>query len=122
MNNDLISRKALKEAIRKRLCISSLQYLTEQEKIIVDEIDNASPVEAPTELCKGCRFLQDCETCEEKLRPQGEWLELKTNPPFLDHKFYICSLCNREIDVILPEGSLNDYPYCHCGAKMEVER
>lgn len=39
---DLISRKELKEAIRKRLCISSLKYLTEQEKVIVEEIDNAT--------------------------------------------------------------------------------
>lgn len=43
-NNDLISREALKEAIRKRLCISSLKYLTEQEKVIVEEIDNASTI------------------------------------------------------------------------------
>lgn len=45
MNNDLISRSALKEAIRKRLGISSLKYLTEQEKVIVDEINNAPTVE-----------------------------------------------------------------------------
>lgn len=52
MNNDLISRSALKEAIRKRLGISSLKYLTEQEKVIVEEIDNAPTVEE---------------------RPKGEW-------------------------------------------------
>lgn len=44
MTDDLISREALKESIRKRLGISSLKYLTEQEKVIVDEIDNAQPV------------------------------------------------------------------------------
>jgi hypothetical protein len=44
MNNDLISRKALKQAIRKRLGISSLKYLTEQEKVIVEEIDNAPTI------------------------------------------------------------------------------
>jgi len=43
---DLISREALKEAIRKRLGISLLKYLTEQEKVIVEEIDNA-PTVAP---------------------------------------------------------------------------
>lgn len=43
--NDLISREALKEAIRKRLGISSLKYLTEQEKVIVEEIDNAPAAE-----------------------------------------------------------------------------
>ena len=41
MNDDLISRRALKESIRKRLCIRSLNYLMPAEKVIVDEIDNA---------------------------------------------------------------------------------
>lgn len=44
MDNDLISRSALKEAIRKRLCISSLKFLTEQERVIVEEIDNVQAV------------------------------------------------------------------------------
>ena len=43
-HGDLISREALKEAIRKRLGISSLKYLTAQEKVIVEEIDNAPTV------------------------------------------------------------------------------
>lgn len=122
MNNDIISRSALKKAM-----VEERRYLLNRGQICAEHIlvhhclpliDNAPPVEVPTELCKGCRFLQDCETCEEKLRPQGEWIELKTNPPLLNHKFYICSLCNREIDVMLPEDSLEDYPYCHCGADM----
>lgn len=41
----LIYRETLKESIRKRLGISSLKYLTEQEKVIVDEIDKAKTVE-----------------------------------------------------------------------------
>lgn len=50
---------------------------------------------------------------------QGEWIELKTDPPeFLGHRFYICSKCGREIDVMTPDESLDDYPYCHCGAYM----
>lgn len=58
----------------------------------------------------------------EEVRPQGEWIELKTDPPeFLGHRFYICSKCNREIDVITPDESLDDYPYCHCGACMIKE-
>ena len=44
-------------------------------------IDNAPTVERPTELCKGCRFLKDCETCEEKLRPQGEWIPVSERLP-----------------------------------------
>lgn len=55
----------------------------------------------------------------EEVRPKGEWEEIKTNPPaFLGHREYICSKCGREIDVITPDESLDDYPYCHCGARM----
>lgn len=55
-------------------------------------------------------------------RPQGKWLELETNPSeFLGHRFYICSECGREIDVMTPDESLDDYPYCHCGACMIKE-
>ena len=55
-------------------------------------------------------------------RPQGEWIELKTNPAdFFGHRFYSCSKCGREIDVMTPEESLYDYPYCHCGACMIKE-
>ena len=55
----------------------------------------------------------------EEVRPKGKWEEIKTNPPeFLGHRLYICSKCGREIDVITPDESLDDYPYCHCGARM----
>lgn len=54
---------------------------------------------------------------------QGEWLEVETNPPnFLGHRFYICSKCGREIDVMTPEETLYDYPYCHCGADMRGDK
>lgn len=58
------------------------------------------------------------------MRPRntGEWIELETNPKeFFGHRFYSCSNCGREIDVITPDESLDDYPYCHCGACMIKE-
>ena len=59
---------------------------------------------------------------ERYKRPSGEWIELETNPPdFFDHRFYICSKCGRQIDVMTPEETLYDYPYCHCGAYMRKE-
>lgn len=61
---DCISREALKEAIRKRLGISSLKYLTEQEMVIVDEIDNAPTVEQEVKLVPMAKVTFD----EEKLR------------------------------------------------------
>ncbi len=46
----------------------------------------------------------------------GNWIESKGYDD-IDH-FYVCSECGRYIN--LNHGSkLSDYPYCHCGAKME---
>ena len=34
------------------------------------------------------------------------------------HNSYHCSKCGRIIRIVVPE-TLEDYPYCHCGAKMD---
>ena len=75
---DLISREALKEAFKGWKGMDDYYHNTDCVDIPFSEaydlIDNAPTVDIPTELCKGCRFLKDCETCKEKLRPQGEWI------------------------------------------------
>lgn len=55
---------ALKEAIRKRLGISSLKYLTEQEKVIVEEIDNAPSV-FDCRSCKNNGNERECINCHD---------------------------------------------------------
>ena len=55
---------------------------------------------------------------EEK--PQGEWIGIKTSCD-IGHKFYYCSVCSREIDLFDSE-TLEDYPFCHCGAKMKERK
>lgn len=62
-------------------------------------IDNAPSVEIPTELCKGCRFLKDCETCEEKLRPQGEWVSVSERLPN-DRDWYLGLFKEPDTDFI----------------------
>ena len=107
MNNDLISRSELKEKVNAFYdslfvgCVSSdlIAYASGVDSII----NNAPTVDIPTELCKGCRFLKDCETCEEKLRPQGEWAEIEGG--------YICSNC-EDIEAYTPNFCPN------CGADM----
>lgn len=109
MNNDLISRSELKEAIRKRLGISSLKYLTEQEKVIVDEIDNAPTVNYP--------FYQEAyQTGYEEgknARLQGEWICVtKSTFPQYQPDEYKCPFCN-----VIVHRKTN---YCeYCGASMK---
>ena len=93
----LIDAETLKEMVYAEFGNSNLS------DAFNDLIDNAPTVEIPTELCKGCRFLKDCETCEEKLRPQGEWITI-------DAFVVKCSVCGVESFAT---------PFCpRCGARM----
>lgn len=47
----------------------------------------------------------------------GRWIE-STGQDDIGH-FYTCSECGRYINLVCG-AKLADYPYCHCGAKMEV--
>lgn len=88
MNNDLISREAWKNLLLDSrpddLQQSDINFFTGDIKVslkfVLNLIDNAPTVEL-TELCKDCRFLKDCETCYEKLRPQGEWIPISERLP-----------------------------------------
>lgn len=107
---DLISRAALKEAIRKRLCISSLKYLTEQEKVIVEEIDNAQAVDISGNEYFPFRtaYFYGVEAGRATARPKGKWL-FKPNSSDI-----WCSVCDENFDEI-PQA----FDFCpNCGADM----
>lgn len=87
-------------------------------------IDNAPTVEErPQGECKGCEYLKDCETCEDKAkqysmgfqdgymtgkaRPQGEWIRTA----LYGQTCYECDNCHLHFDF----GS----NFCsNCGAEM----
>lgn len=129
MNDDIISRAALKKAINDNGCRHSHYF------DIFDVIDNLQPIETTidtlmstlsVETLKATTWVKvdtpSGEAFVYKREETGQWIELKTNPPeFLGHRIYSCSKCGREIDVMTPDESLNDYPYCHCGAHMIKE-
>lgn len=58
-------------------------------------------------------------TSQEPIK--GHWV--KEESPFgWDEHSYQCSECGRSIHLDTEMEDLDDYPYCHCGAKMqEVE-
>lgn len=61
----------------------------------------------------------------------GRWIELKNDPVFQEEyddnkRVYYCAKCNRYItidaDVLAEYGDeslYEEFPYCHCGAKMD---
>ena len=54
---------------------------------------------------------------KQKRRKTATWI--KEESPFgWDRHSYQCSKCGRSIHLDVEVEDLNDYPYCHCGAKM----
>ena len=64
-----------------------------------------------------------CKEILEALKPKtGHWKLKRTFPTKIYDEYlneYKCSKCYREIRCT--EGQLVNYPYCHCGVKMEGE-
>lgn len=63
----------------------------------------------------------DCLKCVpivdvEEVR-HGEWI-YKGHHEMMGHVFQ-CSVCERWMFTNSPKHVVEDYPYCHCGAKME---
>lgn len=125
MNNDLISREALKKALHNEIGEHALSVAIDRV------IDNAQTVvnEYTKGFADGERSGRNFPlTNEEKAilvrqwLPQGKWIMQRHD---LDGCFYTCSNCGRMIRVPLfiddPEDNetLADYPFCHCGAAMQ---
>jgi rubrerythrin len=75
-------------------------------------------------------WVDRIETVVEKLPPvkpqekTGHWIEKYTEDGCGElYSYWACSECGRSVGFNLAniEDVLSDYPYCHCGAKMEGE-
>ena len=136
MNNDLISRSALKEELKK--LNEMLPNLTDEKdkqsvrfaiNILQDLIDNAPTVEPcyQTTSCLDCKnYDKDkhdcpryCEVIKDALRsvgserPKGEWIKIEPYPLQM-HEFK-CSECGYETD------DCTDNFCSYCGARMRGE-
>lgn len=103
MNNDLISREALKKDIDK-----FIGYLDEDMicriKVV---IDNAPTVEG--EILTKEAYSDLCLRASRE-RPQGEWIMNKTSAR---GRNYTCTSCKKV--------SRNKFNFCpNCGAKMDL--
>ena len=127
MNNDLISRSALKEAFED-LFYNDVDDQERTERLI----DNAPTVEAKTTYDVNRAYDKGFITAMKAYaRPKGEWEDshiyscgkiLKGRNDVIEHK---CSVCKRWS--IKWDGTIPDNFCSHCGADMrgganEVQR
>ena len=68
-----------------------------------------------------CRLLFDAPAVDAELVRHGQWI---CKGSYMDDDFdrvfeYYCSICGRCIQVY---DDIAQYPYCHCGAKMDGDK
>ena len=117
MNNDLISREALKEDLAKEIKTNDMGLWL---KILL-VIDNAPSVKfslLPADESKEEAYMRGYEKgkiegiLKAHTRPKGEWIVLVDEDNIKTCK---CSICGRIADIV----DFDNYPFCHCGAKMK---
>ena len=118
----LIDANAFKEELKQwfpKFTLEGVEPKTLFNQILHD-INNAPTVEL-TELCKGCQYLKDCETCDKTERPKGEWKILSKDATGV-HKIE-CPFCEyskgSEFSAVLTV-TFDKFPqFCeNCGADM----
>lgn len=99
MNNDLISREALKEAIKDNGYSHYFEILD-----IIDNAPTVNPFERIGTICN--------ENCGV-YRPHGKWIKQEWG--------YVCSVCGVSNDYAYDNNihKFTDYFCPNCGAKME---
>ncbi len=63
--------------------------------------------------------IMDCQTTDAEEVRHAKWI-YKGHHEMMGHVFQ-CSVCERWMFTNSPECVVEDYPYCHCGAKMDLE-
>ncbi len=71
---------------------------------------------AGLELAAECR-IDDIPAADVRPERHGHWVR-ETGAFDKRDNFYHCSECHRTINIICGD-KLSNYPYCHCGAKMD---
>ena len=67
-----------------------------------------------------CYFaVKEAPTIDTQPVKHGQWIHVGGGYDGRDD-WYRCSECNRSLNLICGK-KLEDYPYCHCGAKMDLE-
>lgn len=122
MNDDLISREALKKSMRKSInerYISWTKTITVADiaTLIFDEIDDAPTVDTTCPNCDSgyAQGYSDGYLKGKEERPHGEWV--------IDGHHYKCSRCGKTLAIMFSETDADDLIGCpFCLADMRVKR
>ena len=75
-------------------------------------------------MCDVGNMIEDCidntPTADVQEVRHGKWI-YKGHHEMMGHAFE-CSVCERWMFTNSTEHIAEEYPYCHCGAKMDLEK
>lgn len=126
MNNDIISRSALRKDIERLYSVykDNKDYFYTD---VLDHIDNAPTVEFPEQITIKCDTEEDkqkllsalrnakLKVLVEEDRPQGEWIDYSADEGYVE-----CPICGHLTNC---EGNIDELHYCfNCGADMRVKQ
>lgn len=130
--NAIISINKLYEECEDWRALNDLQYGKNQGlSLAIDVIEDLpsvtqKPIECDDAISRQAVLNEfyDMENLYERIKQlpsvtqkSGKWLvDLQT----ATEDYYICSECGRKIHLLYPD-TISNYPYCHCGARMERE-
>lgn len=108
--NDLISRSEIVKVAEKAYDAWNLAMATADGQREINLCFKRQ------DLCKAVKAVaKAAPTVDAEPVTHAHW-ELMQEFPFCDE--YACTRCGRSIS-LSPGEHLQDYPYCHCGAKMD---
>ena len=62
-------------------------------------------------------IITSAPTADVQEVKRGKWI-YRGHHEMMGHAFE-CSVCERWMFTVFPKHVIGEYPYCHCGAKME---
>ena len=93
------------------------EYAISRQEVIDLFAENADDIRSYSKTWEEVKNLPSVTLGQKK----GKWIKEETIHGW-DGFSYQCSECGRSIHLDTDVEDLTDFPYCHCGAEMEVEK
>ena len=114
---EYIKRKNLVDLVLSKLkYLGDARIMNQNNEKVLSEIDGyEKAMKTVHELILDNDLIENIQPVKH-----GQWVHDGSGYDRRDN-WYHCSECNRALNLICGE-KLEDYPYCHCGARMDNDK
>jgi len=105
-------------AIQGNLEIADNPKLSVELQVYKDMLDEINEMPTIEPRCETCEAFNKTRLLIPQPQRTGRWIQIKESIKVSEYK---CSECGRTVCDDRGYDPCVDYPYCHCGARMEGE-